>query len=107
MRAGVRVGDLDKLCADGRRVGRRLKLVLQQAGVALFGVLPVLGAFGERLTDAQADEIVTEGGPGDLWPMYQIAQAILGVAFFPDSGEEKTKPAKKKTSPKPGASAKS
>lgn len=62
---------------------------------------------GERLTEAQADEIVTTGGPGELWPLYQIAQAILGVAFFPESGEAETKPAKKKTSRKPGASAKS
>ena len=50
--AGVRRGDLHELGRDRRRVGAGLQLVLEQAGVALAAFVVVLGAFGQRLTDA-------------------------------------------------------
>ena len=47
-----------------------------------------LGLVGGGLKDAEADKIVSACGPDDLMRMYQLAQAILGVAFMPDAVDE-------------------
>lgn len=57
--------------------------------------LVALGLVGGGMKDAQADAVINECTPEDLMRLYQIAQAILGVAFMPDVGDEKE--VKKKT----------
>jgi hypothetical protein len=47
-----------------------------------------LGLVGGGMKDAEADKIVSACGPDDLMRMYQLAQAILGVAFMPDAVDE-------------------
>jgi hypothetical protein len=56
--------------------------------------LVALGLVGGGMKDAQADAVINDCTPEDLL-LYQIAQALLGVAFMPDVGEEKE--LKKKT----------
>ena len=53
-----------------------------------------LGLVGGGLKDNDADKFVSKCGPDDLMRLFQIAQAIVGVAFMPDAGDET---AKKKT----------
>ena len=53
-----------------------------------------LGLVGGGAKDREADEAVSKCGPDDLMRLFQIAQAIVGVAFMPDAGNED---AKKKT----------
>lgn len=60
--------------------------------------LIALALVGGGLTDKQADIIVEKGGPESLFKFYQIAQAVLGVAFMPDAFEE-AESKKKETSP--------
>jgi len=43
-----------------------------------------LALVGGGLTDTKADRVVSEGGTENLLHFYQLAQAILGVAFMPD-----------------------
>lgn len=57
--------------------------------------LVALGLVGGGMKDAQADAVISDCNPEDLMRLYQIAQALLGVAFMPDVGEEKE--LKKKT----------
>jgi len=57
--------------------------------------LVALGLIGGGMKDAQADAVINDCTPEDLLRLYQIAQALLGVAFRPDVGEEKE--LKKKT----------
>jgi hypothetical protein len=57
--------------------------------------LVALGLVGGGMKDAQADAVINDCTPEDLLRLYQIAQALLGVAFMPDVGEEKE--LKKKT----------
>jgi len=57
--------------------------------------LVALGLVGGGMKDAQADAVINDCTPEDLLRLYQIAQALLGVAFMPDNGEEKE--LKKKT----------
>jgi len=51
--------------------------------------LVALGLVGGGMKDAQADAVINDCTPEDLLRLYQIAQALLGVAFMPDVGEEK------------------
>jgi hypothetical protein len=39
------------------------------------------------MKDADADQIIAKGTPADLLRFFQIAQAVLGVAFMPDVAE--------------------
>jgi hypothetical protein len=57
--------------------------------------LVALGLVGGGMKDAQADAVINECTPEDLMRLYQISQAVLGIAFMPDVGEEKE--VKKKT----------
>ncbi len=50
--------------------------------------LVALGLVGGGMKDAQADAVINECTPEDLMRLYQIAQAVLGVAFMPDVGDE-------------------
>jgi len=50
--------------------------------------LIALGLVGGGCKDADADEIVERAGPDELFRYYQISQALLGVAFMPDTIEE-------------------
>ena len=53
-----------------------------------------LGLVGGGMKDHEADKAVSKCGPDDLMRLFHIAQAIVGVAFMPDAGDED---AKKKT----------
>jgi len=57
--------------------------------------LVALALVGGGKTDAEADKIVEAGGAASLLPYYQLAQAVLGVAFMPDIGDQ-SQPVKKK-----------
>lgn len=50
--------------------------------------LLALALVGGGRNDKQADLIVESGGPEMLFKFYQIAQAVLGVAFMPDAFDE-------------------
>ena len=52
-----------------------------------------LGLVGAGSKDHDADKVVSECNPDDLMRLYQVAQAIVGVAFMPDAMDD----AKKKT----------
>ena len=43
------------------------------------------------MKDAEADAVISKCTPEDLMRLFQIAQAVLGVAFMPDVGDEKVK----------------
>jgi hypothetical protein len=43
---------------------------------------------GGGLSDAQADAVIGSGGPDQLMRYYELAHAVLGVAFMPDVFEE-------------------
>jgi len=47
-----------------------------------------LGLVGGGLKDYDADRILKGCTPADLLRLFQIAQAVLGVAFMPDVGNE-------------------
>ena len=53
-----------------------------------------LGLVGGGMKDHEADKAVSKCGPDDLMRLFHIAQAVVGVAFMPDVGDED---AKKKT----------
>lgn len=53
-----------------------------------------LALVGGGMKDADADRVIAQATPADLLRLYQIAQAVLGVAFMPDTADEA---AKKKT----------
>lgn len=50
--------------------------------------LLALALVGGGKKDHEADKIVNACTPADLMRLYQIAQAILGVAFMPDTVED-------------------
>jgi len=50
--------------------------------------LLALGLVGGGKKDAEADAIIQAAGPDSLLRFYQIAQAVLGVAFMPDVNDE-------------------
>ena len=60
-----------------------------------------LGLVGGGMKDHEADEVIAKAGPSDLMRMYQIAQAVIGIAFMPDIGD--VAEVKKKTAAHPKA----
>ena len=50
--------------------------------------LIALALVGGGKKDVEADALVSEASPADLFRYYQIAQALLGVAFMPDAIDE-------------------
>ena len=46
--------------------------------------LIALALVGGGMKDPDADRLVEKAGPSNLLRLYQIAQAVLGVAFMPD-----------------------
>jgi hypothetical protein len=50
--------------------------------------LIALSLVGGGKKDMEADRLVGEASPADLFRYYQIAQALLGVAFMPDAIDE-------------------
>lgn len=54
--------------------------------------LVALGLVGGGMADADADRLVAGLGPDQLPRLYAIAQALVGVAFTPDLGEEPEAP---------------
>ncbi len=57
--------------------------------------LIALALVGGGKKDHEADQIVGTCGPDKLMELYQIAQAVLGIAFMPDAMDEAS--SKKKT----------
>tara|TARA_R110001606_G_scaffold375167_2_gene533348 strand:- start:2619 stop:2987 length:369 start_codon:yes stop_codon:yes gene_type:complete len=53
--------------------------------------LLALGLVGGGKKDHEADAIIQAAGPESLLRFYQIAQAVLGVAFMPDVNDETSK----------------
>lgn len=53
--------------------------------------LLALGLVGGGMKDADADRVISAATPADLLRLYQIAQAMLGVAFMPDAIDEASK----------------
>jgi len=54
-----------------------------------------LGLVGGGMKDHDADKVLMQCGPDQLMHLFQLAQAIVGVAFMPDAMDEASK---KKTS---------
>ena len=50
-----------------------------------------LGLVGGGMKDDEADAVISKCTPEDLMRLFQIAQAVLGIAFLPDVGDEKVK----------------
>ena len=63
--------------------------------------LIALALVGGGMKDHEADEVIAKAGPSDLMRMYQIAQAVIGIAFMPDMADEAE--VKKKTAAHPKA----
>jgi hypothetical protein len=55
-----------------------------------------LGLVGGGMKDHDADKVLQQCGPDQLMHLFQLAQAIVGVAFMPDAMDEAA--SKKKTS---------
>lgn len=53
--------------------------------------LLALGLVGGGMKDAEADKVLARSTPEDLFRLYAIAQAVLGVAFMPDAADEAAK----------------
>jgi hypothetical protein len=53
--------------------------------------LLALALVGGGMKDAEADKIIAAATPADLLRLYQIAQAVVGVAFMPDAMDEASK----------------
>jgi protoporphyrinogen oxidase len=58
-----------------------------------------LGLVGGGMKDHDADAVISKATPEDLMRLYQVAQAVLGVAFMPDVAEQSD--VKKKTEGQP------
>ena len=54
-----------------------------------------LGLVGGGMKDHDADKVLMQCGPDKLMHLFQLAQAIVGVAFMPDAMDEAA--SKKKT----------
>jgi len=50
-----------------------------------------LALVGGGKKDHEADAIISECGPDKLMPMFEICQAVVGVAFMPDALDEASK----------------
>jgi hypothetical protein len=53
--------------------------------------LLALALVGGGLKDSEADKVMSAATPADLMRLYQIAQAVIGVAFMPDAVEDNSK----------------
>lgn len=53
--------------------------------------LLALALVGGGMKDAEADKVIRSATPADLMRLYQIAQAVIGVAFMPDAVEDTAK----------------
>lgn len=62
--------------------------------------LLALGLVGAGRKDYEADRILNGTTPADMLRLYQVAQAVIGVAFMPDASDE-AEPQKKKPKVKP------
>ena len=58
-----------------------------------------LALVGGGLKDHEADKVLADCAPSDLLRLFQIGQAVLGVAFMPDAMEDTD--VKKKTVSQP------
>ena len=63
--------------------------------------LLALALVGGGKKDFDADKIIADAGPDDLLRLFQIAQAVLGVAFMPDTMDEAEKKPPKKQKAQP------
>lgn len=53
--------------------------------------LVALALVGGGMKDAEADKVIAECTAADLLRLFQIAQAVLGVAFMPEVNDEDAK----------------
>jgi hypothetical protein len=58
-----------------------------------------LALVGGGMKDHEADKVLTQCGPDQLMHLFQLAQAIVGVAFMPDAMDEAAKKKTKDNSP--------
>lgn len=59
-----------------------------------------LGLVGGGMKDHDADAVISKATPEDLMRLYQVAQAVLGVAFMPDVAEQSDVKKRQRASPK-------
>ena len=59
--------------------------------------LLALALVGGGMKDHEADVILSDCSPADLMRLFQIGQAVVGVAFMPDAMSENLDDVKKKT----------
>jgi protoporphyrinogen oxidase len=50
-----------------------------------------LALVGGGMKDGEADKVISAATPADLMRLYQIAQAVIGVAFMPDAVDSASK----------------
>jgi len=60
-----------------------------------------LALVGGGMKDHEADKVISKCSPADLMRLFQIGQAVLGVAFMPDAMSEGLDDVKKKTQSRP------
>ena len=60
--------------------------------------LLALALVGGGMKDHEADAVILNCSPADLMRLFQVGQAVLGVAFMPDAMEDASK---KKTQDQP------
>lgn len=53
--------------------------------------LLALALVGGGMKDSEADKVIGSATPADLMRLYQIAQAVIGVAFMPDAVDDTAK----------------
>ena len=58
-----------------------------------------LALVGGGMKDHDADKVLSGSTPADLMRLFQVAQAVLGIAFMPGATDEATK--KKTADPSP------
>ena len=63
--------------------------------------LLALALVGGGMKDHEADAVLSGCTPAELLRLYQIGQAVIGVAFMPDAMTEESDDVKKKTASKP------
>ena len=60
-----------------------------------------LALVGGGMKDHEADAVLSGCSPADLMRLFQVGQAVLGVAFMPDAMSENLDDLKKKTQDQP------
>ena len=63
--------------------------------------LLALALVGGGMKDHEADAVLSDCSPADLMRLFQIGQAVVGVAFMPDAMSENLEDVKKKTQDQP------